>query len=115
MVSKETAQRYAWGDACDGWHLVRDPGLSVIQERMPPGAAEVRHAHRHAQQFFFVLRGTLTIQLADRTEVLAPSQGLHLKAGMVHRVRNDSADDVEFLVVSQPPTHGDRVVPDDPR
>jgi hypothetical protein len=48
-TSATTAEHYAWGAGCDGWHLVRAPALSVIQERMPPGAAEVRHRHAVAQ------------------------------------------------------------------
>jgi mannose-6-phosphate isomerase-like protein (cupin superfamily) len=31
--------------------------LSVIEERMPPGASEVGHFHRNAQQFFLILSG----------------------------------------------------------
>jgi hypothetical protein len=40
-----TAEHYVWGDVCDGWHLVKSPSLSVIQERVPPGGAEVKHYH----------------------------------------------------------------------
>ena len=38
-----TAQHYRWGDACDGWRLLNRPNLSVMQERIPPGAGEVSH------------------------------------------------------------------------
>jgi len=30
MISKETAEHYAWGQNCDGWHLVDSVELSVI-------------------------------------------------------------------------------------
>ena len=59
MIDKESAPHYGWGEGCDGWHLVRTPELSVIQERMPPGTSEVRHRHGRARQFFFVLSGRL--------------------------------------------------------
>ena len=39
-ISRENAEHYRWGVDCDGWHLVRDKNLSVIEEFMPPGAAE---------------------------------------------------------------------------
>jgi len=39
-VSTATAEHYTWGDACDGWFLVRTPELQIIEERMPPGASE---------------------------------------------------------------------------
>ena len=63
LISTKTAEHYTWGDGCDGWHLLRAPGLSVIQERMPPGAAEARHLHERARQFFYVLSGSLTMEL----------------------------------------------------
>ena len=65
-VDRRTASHYTWGDACDGWHLVRTPALSVIEERMPPRTSEARHYHRAAAQFFYVLRGRLSIEVAGR-------------------------------------------------
>jgi quercetin dioxygenase-like cupin family protein len=78
-VSVDTAPHYTWGDGCDGWHLVAADGLSVIEERMPPGTAEVRHRHDVARQFFFVLSGALTLEIdrsaaARRGCSLAPSR-----------------------------------------
>jgi len=36
IVDQKTAEHYSWGNACDGWHLVQNSALSVIEERMPP-------------------------------------------------------------------------------
>lgn len=110
MVSSANAEHYTWGQQCDGWHLARTAELSVIQERMPPTAFEVRHRHIHTRQFFFVLSGTLTIEIAGTVVTLAPLQGLEIVPGEVHQVFNRSAEDVVFLVVSQPSSHGDRVI-----
>lgn len=56
MIKNQTnAEHYIWGAHCEGWHLVKTDDLSIIQERMPPGTAEKRHYHQHAQQFFFIL------------------------------------------------------------
>ncbi|MDQ0918453.1 mannose-6-phosphate isomerase-like protein (cupin superfamily) [Paenibacillus sp. V4I5] len=30
---------------------------TIIQERMPVGASEVKHVHQKAKQFFFILSG----------------------------------------------------------
>lgn len=54
-ISKDTAEHYTWGGNCDGWHLVKNAELSIIEERMPSGTAEVRHFHQRAQQFFYIL------------------------------------------------------------
>lgn len=105
-----TAPHYVWGGRCDGWHLVRTADLSVIHERMPPDTAEVRHLHVRAHQFFLVLRGRLAIESAGVTHRLGPLEGIQIPARVPHRVHNSSAEAAEFLVVSQPPSHGDRVV-----
>jgi mannose-6-phosphate isomerase-like protein (cupin superfamily) len=107
-ISVATAEHYTWGAGADGWHLVREAGLSVIQERMPPGSAEQRHRHAVARQFFFVLGGTLEIEVEGTTHTLGPREGLEVAPGLAHEVRNASTEPIEFLVVSQPPSHGDR-------
>ena len=109
MIDRRTAEHYSWGSGCDGWHLVQTTSLSVIEERMPPGTSEVRHHHQKANQFFYVLQGTLTIEVSGREFELSPGQGVHVGAGEPHQVRNRGTVGVEFLVVSNPPSHGDRV------
>ena len=110
MISKENAEHYQWGQGCDGWHLVNTRGLSVIHERMPPGTTETRHYHHNSRQFFFVLAGSVTMEIGSEREVLAAGQGLEIPPGVQHRISNESDHDVEFLVVSQPHAHGDRVL-----
>lgn len=110
MIDVSRAAHYTWGANCDGWHLVQQPGLSVIQERMPPGAAEVRHFHRHARQFFYILSGTALLEVDGQRAALRAGQGLEVAPGQPHQIFNESAEAVEFLVISQPPSHGDRVV-----
>jgi mannose-6-phosphate isomerase-like protein (cupin superfamily) len=87
---------------------VQSESLSVIEERMPPGTSEARHRHRRARQFFYVLEGTLHIEGDGRRHLLHHGEGLEIAPGAAHQVRNDERDAVRFLVVSQPPSHGDR-------
>lgn len=108
-IRTESAPHYRWGDGCDGWHLVRAPGLSVIQERMPPATSEARHRHAAARQFFYVLRGELELELEGVRHRLAAGVGLEVPPGAPHQASNRMAADVEFLVISQPPSHGDRL------
>ena len=113
-TSKERAPRYEWGDACEGWHLVRASDLSVIEERMPAGASEVRHWHARARQFFYVLDGTLTIEVEGVVHRLPARSGLELPPGTAHQALNQTTGDVAFLVISEPPSHGDRHTVDAP-
>ena len=107
-TSIATAQQYGWGDNCEGWHLVRAAALSVIEERMPPGTSEVRHWHARAIQFFYVLSGTLVLEVEGAQHELSAGLGIELPSGTAHRARNAGAVDARFLVISSPPHQGDR-------
>jgi mannose-6-phosphate isomerase-like protein (cupin superfamily) len=108
-VDRTVAQHYLWGRGCDGWHLLADPQLSVIQERVGPGAGEIRHAHRHARQFFYVLSGTARLEFDGYSVTFGARQGVHVPPGTPHRFCNAGDEDVVILVVSSPSTVGDRV------
>jgi mannose-6-phosphate isomerase-like protein (cupin superfamily) len=107
-VSTSTAEHYSWGAGCDGWHLVNRPELSVIRERMPPGAAEARHFHTAARQFFCILSGSAVLEVEGREVALSAGEGLEVAPGSGHKLFNRSGVALEFLVVSQPHSHGDR-------
>src|SRR3954447_18084971 len=108
-ISRNTAGHYLWGDNCDGWHLVKNESLSVIEEQMPPGTAEASHHHLKAQQFFYILAGRAEMEIGDTLLVLGAGEGVHIAPETVHRIRNGSDEPLRFLVISQPPSHGDRV------
>lgn len=110
FISSSTAEHYHWGNNCDGWHLVKNERLSVIQEQMPTGATEVLHFHRQAQQFFFILSGEAIMEVDGGEVKLADGEGIPIPPGVSHQIKNTSAEAVRFLVISQPPSHGDRVV-----
>lgn len=110
MIDKVRAEHYLWGANCEGWHLVQQSGLSVIQERMPPGTSEVRHVHQQACQFFYILSGVATLEVNGQRETLTAGQGLEIAPTVPHQIFNESAEAAEFLVISQPPSHGDRIV-----
>jgi mannose-6-phosphate isomerase-like protein (cupin superfamily) len=114
IINTKSAEHYKWGGLqgtdCDGWHLVKTPELSVIEELMPVGASEVRHHHVHARQFFYVLEGELTLEVEHHDFVLHAGEGLEIAPGQLHQAINRSAKSTRILVTSQPPSHGDRVV-----
>ncbi len=109
-INRQTAEHYVWGADCDGWHLVKQPGLSVIEERLPPETCEVTHHHVHARQFFFVISGELTLEVEGHEYTLRPGDGLEVPPGQKHQAINRGGGEVRMLVVSQPPSHGDRVL-----
>ncbi len=108
-ISIENAEHYVWGDVCDGWHLLKRDDLSVIQERVPAGGAEVMHYHGVARQFFYILEGEGTMVVEDRVVVLEKGQGMEIAPQIKHQFKNQSNEDVQFLVISVPSTRRDRV------
>jgi mannose-6-phosphate isomerase-like protein (cupin superfamily) len=112
-ISRNSAEHYFWGGSpgaqCDGWHLVKAPELSIIEELMPAGAREIRHRHVRSRQFFFVLEGELTLEVERHEVILQTGEGIEISPGQAHQALNTSERHVRFLVTSQPPSHGDRV------
>jgi mannose-6-phosphate isomerase-like protein (cupin superfamily) len=108
-ISTVNAEHYTWGGDCDGWHLLQRDDMSVIQERVPPGRAEVRHYHNASRQFFHILEGVGTMQIGEETVTLHKGEGIEIPPQVPHQFRNESNEDVVFLVVSAPKSHGDRV------
>lgn len=107
-ISTATAEHYTWGSGCDAWFLLKTGSLHVIQEKMSAHSAEIMHYHAKSRQLFYVLKGELTM-LRDNESLTIPARhALAIEPGSAHRARNDSGEPVEFLVISSPPSHGDR-------
>jgi mannose-6-phosphate isomerase-like protein (cupin superfamily) len=104
-----SAEHYWWGDGCEGWRLLTKPTLSIIQERVPPGKSEVLHFHLHTHQFFFVLSGIATMHYADQHIDVRAQQGVYIANRVAHRLVNNTANELVFLVVSTAPAAQDRI------
>lgn len=108
-VSITNAKHYQWGDQCDGWHLLDSPDLSVIQERMPPGASEQLHYHQYAQQLFYILSGEAEFTVDETRSTLSLGDSITIRPNQVHALKNSTDAELLFLVISQPRSHGDRI------
>lgn len=109
VISIENAEHYIWGDVCDGWPLLKHDDMSVIQERVPAGAAEVMHYHNSARQFFYILQGEGSMIFEEQEVTLKKGQGIEIAPQVKHQFKNQSNDDVHFLVISVPSTRSDRI------
>ncbi|WP_211746624.1 cupin domain-containing protein [Paenibacillus sp. Marseille-Q4541] len=107
--SKDIAEHYIWGEGCDGWKLVNDPDISIIHEKMPAGTCETRHYHETARQFFFILSGTVELEIDGVTSSISQQEGMEVHAGTPHQIFNRSHEEAEFLVISSPRSAGDRI------
>ncbi|MEM1338354.1 MAG: cupin domain-containing protein [Bacteroidota bacterium] len=104
-----TSEGYIWGDNCSAWVLVDSETLTVKQEQMPPGTSEKIHFHTASQQFFFVLKGKATLQVAQKTIELVPNEGFLVLPGIKHQIKNTASEELNFLVISEPSTFEDRI------
>jgi mannose-6-phosphate isomerase-like protein (cupin superfamily) len=109
IVSIENAEHYIWGEINDGWHLLKRDDVSVIQEHVPMGGAEVMHYHVVSRQFFYILEGEGIMVFEDHEVTLSKGQGIEIPPQVRHQFKNRSNMDVHFLVMSVPSTRGDRV------
>ncbi len=103
------SKHYNWGNLCDGWLLVDSPTLSVIREKMPSGTSEKMHFHNNAQQFFFILSGMANFEVEDQIFEVNEGQGFHVFPNKKHRIFNNTDKALEFIVISEPKSHGDRI------
>jgi mannose-6-phosphate isomerase-like protein (cupin superfamily) len=108
VSDSSNAEHYTWGGSCDGWHLLKHPDLSVIQERVPAGSGEIKHFHSKARQYFFILEGVATLEFSDSSVTFQAGQGVHVAPETPHRFANASNEDVLFVVIASPSTAGDR-------
>jgi mannose-6-phosphate isomerase-like protein (cupin superfamily) len=108
IIDKQTAEHYLWGDNCDSWILANTDGLSVKQESMPSGTREKLHFHTNAQQFFFILKGSATFYLDNEKRIVTEQKGLLVQPKTKHFIANETNEQLDFLVISQPTTNNDR-------
>jgi mannose-6-phosphate isomerase-like protein (cupin superfamily) len=108
-INLQNAKHYTWGDGCDGWYLLETPEITIIQERMPVGAAEIAHKHVKSRQFFYLLSGVARMFHDGTSTELRSHDGLEIAPGVVHRISNYGDLPLEIIVTSQPPSHGDRI------
>jgi mannose-6-phosphate isomerase-like protein (cupin superfamily) len=106
--TRENSEHYKWGDNCSGWHLVKSQSLSIIEELMPPKSKEKKHHHNFSQQYFRILNGKATFEIGDKTVEVEQGYGIHIPPKVKHRIRNDDTENLEFIVISEPTTRGDR-------
>jgi mannose-6-phosphate isomerase-like protein (cupin superfamily) len=109
IIDKETAEHYTWGNNCESWVLANTDGLSVKQESMPTSTKEQLHFHNHAQQFFFILKGTATFYVEDYKIIVRQQKGLSINPKTKHYIANETHEQLDFLIISQPTTNNDRI------
>ena len=82
---------------------------SIKQEQIPAGCGEQLHFHKTASQFFYILKGTATFFIEGDSYHLNSGDGIAVYPEQKHRIYNEGAELLEFIVYSQPSANNDRV------
>jgi uncharacterized cupin superfamily protein len=96
-------------DALDDWsgggaktkHLVgRGPSLGASLYELGPGNSVEYHFHHGSEELLIVLRGRPTLRTPEGERQLAEGEVVHFPVGPdgAHGVRNDTGDDVRYVV-----------------
>ena len=109
-TDKSIAKHYFWKDICEGWHFVERDDLSVIVEKMPPNTSEDMHYHCKARQFFYILSGGATMRFERGDQILDAGMGIEIDPMEAHQMMNTSDEEISFIVVSTPKSHGDKIL-----
>ena len=108
-VSKSTKKAYRWDDGGIGWPLVETKGLLVVEETLAPDCSEKHHYHNQAAQCFYMLSGRAVMQFSDGQNVeINTGMALHILPETSHAIVNKTGEEIRFLVISAPSSHGDR-------
>ncbi len=78
-------------------------GLGVFELVVPPGAnVPPPHSHRHNEEFFYVVEGSIGYSVDNESRELAPGQWMSTPRGSVHAFRNTGTQTARALVVLTP-------------
>lgn len=76
---------------------------------MPAGTAEKLHFHETAEQVFYILKGEAVFDINNEKFPVKAGESISIQPKSEHRISNESKDELEFLVISSPSTHNDRI------
>lgn len=75
------------------------PMLSILQPGAGSGEDYINH---RGEDFFFVIRGSLKVELVGKEESLAEGDSLYLRSNTPYRWKNASDGETQLLIVSTP-------------
>lgn len=78
------------------------PGHRMLAFVLQPGKERARGhpmSHHEGEEILYVLRGTVRLQLADRTETLSAGDCAHFNAAVPHKITSSGEAPAEVLLV----------------
>lgn len=74
----------------------------ILECLVPPGGGPPPHLHQREDEAFYMLAGTVTLTIGDRTIVAGPGDFVHIPRQTVHAFTNNGQETVKMLAVFSP-------------
>ncbi|MEA3209269.1 MAG: hypothetical protein QOE70_2326 [Chthoniobacter sp.] len=74
---------------------------SLAEARVPAGSATQRHYHQLAEEFYFILEGSGTIEIDGASREVRPGDAILIPPGAWHTIR--AREPLRFLCCCAPP------------
>jgi mannose-6-phosphate isomerase-like protein (cupin superfamily) len=88
--------------------LPRNIPFSIALATVKPGQKTLKHIHETSTEFYYITRGTGTIQLNSKKENIEENTLIYIPAKTKHTVTNTGKEDLLILCICNPPyTHED--------
>lgn len=79
-----------------------DGAYFITEALVPPEGGPPPHIHHREQESFYVLDGTIDIQMGDKTVQATSGDFVHIPCGTVHCFRNTGTDTARMLLIFSP-------------
>jgi quercetin dioxygenase-like cupin family protein len=76
--------------------------VAVVDTSLPPGSGSGRHVHNSHEEAFFVIEGTVHLELAGAEVDAGPGSFLLAERGQVHAFSNRTAEPARMLAIYAP-------------
>jgi mannose-6-phosphate isomerase-like protein (cupin superfamily) len=76
---------------------------SLAQIILPPGKAALKHYHPAAEESYYILSGKGRVVLDGEERIMTAGDAVAIPANTVHRIFNDSKENLVFLAICAPP------------
>ncbi|MFO0752875.1 MAG: cupin domain-containing protein [Thermodesulfovibrionales bacterium] len=88
------------GEGVRGYTILADEKVSARGVLLPAGAVVKKHFHPlKGPEFIHLLRGTISVTVEGKTEILHPGDSVYLKEAMPTQWKNEGGDEAELLAV----------------
>lgn len=74
--------------------------MAVMTVEVPPTGSVPPHTHDKEEESYFMLAGTMVMQLGSQELTIETGDFVHVPAGTIHGYRNDTHQPVRFLAWS---------------